>query len=255
MRRWMKALLAVVLVLTMFGCGEEEEVADFKAIQDAGVLKIGVTVCPPFVEIDDDGNWTGFDIDLAEAVAQALGVEPSFVKLQWNDRWTALNEGTVDCVWSCVTATDDLVFQVDLSQTYLASAPVLVTLADHAEETDFTGFKIIAEYDSACALAAEACLGQVELIHAADQQEAIDMLLAREAEGAVIDQIVAGHLTAGALTVRSDLEMGVQELAVATRLNSDLTDEINKALTALQSQGILDTLAERYQIVDFLVVG
>ncbi len=252
MKRWIVFLL--ILSLLLVGCSREEKLPDMETVEDSGMLKIGVTQCPPFA-ISEAGQWTGFDVALVEAICKELGVEARFVEIPWADRWALLNDRTVDCIVGCVTATDDLAFRVDLSQTYLASAPVLLTGADFAEETDFTGVKIAAEGDSSCALAAVACLGQVSMVYAADQQEALNLLMDGEVECAVVDRIVAGSMDTGGLILRTDLELGVHELAVATRLNSDLTDAINKALTALQIRGELDKLAETYQIGDALVVG
>lgn len=253
MKRWI-AVLLLLSVLLLGGCQREEKLPDLASVEDDGILKVGVTQCPPFVSNEGE-QWTGFDVALAEAIAGYLGVEAQFVQIQWEERWIALGEGTVDCVMGCVTATDDLVSRVDLSQTYLASAPVLVTLADYAEETDFTDVEIAAEADSACALAAVACLGQVSMVYTADQLEALDLLVTGEVQCAVVDQIVAARSVAGGQILRTDLELGVHELAVATRLNSDLTDAINEALTELQDQGELDRLAGIYQIGDYLVVG
>ncbi len=253
MKRWI-AIILLLSVLLLSGCQQEKKIPDLASVEDKGVLKVGVTQCPPFVS-GEGGQWTGFDVALAEAIAGQLGVEAQFVQLQWEDRWVALGDGTVDCVLGCVTATDDLASRVDLSQTYLASAPVLVTMADYAEETDFTGVQVAAEADSACALAAVACLGQVSMVYATDQMEALELLVSGQVECVVADRIVAMGAVSGGMTIRTDLELGVHELAVATRLNSDLTDAINEALTELQDQGELDRLAEVYQIGDYLVVG
>lgn len=252
MKRWIIILLMLPLLLV--GCSREEKLPDMATVEDSGILTIGVTQCPPFA-VDEAGQWTGFDVALAEAICKELGVEARFVEIPWADRWALLNDRTVDCIVGCVTATDDLAFRVDLSQTYLASAPVLLTGVELAEETNFTDVKIAAEGDSACALAAVACLGQVSMVYAADQQEALDLLMNGEVQCAVVDRIVAGSIDTSGVIQRTDLELGVHELAVATRLNSDLTDAINKALTTLQIRGELDKLAETYQIGDALVVG
>lgn len=253
MKRWI-AIILLLSVLLLGGCQREDRVPDVDLVERNGALRVGVTECPPFA-VFDGGQWTGFDVELTGKIAQILGVRAEYVPLSWQDRWMALNDGTVDCVVGCVTATDDLATRVDLSQTYLASAPVLVTTAEYEGEMEFVGITVAVETDSACAMAVAACIPQASVVDAAHQTEALELVTAGEAQSAVVDRIVASNIMSGDLLIHTGLDLGVHELAVATRLNSDLTEAINKALMTLQTQGELNRLAELYQIGDCLVVG
>lgn len=255
MKRFMCVLFALLLTFGMFGCGKKDDrIRDLDAVQESGVLKVGVMDCAPFA-YNEQGNWTGFDAALAEEVGRKLNVTIRFIELDWEQRWEALEKGLVDCVWCGVSATDQLAARVDLSQSYLASRPVLVVSPEYQETKQFTGAKIAAEKDSACALAAEACLGSVTLMQVSSQKTAIEAVISGEAAGAVVDLAFAGAQNREDLVVRTDLEMGTEELKVALRKNSDLTEAVNEALTEIQTEGTLDALAEKYQLKQWLVVG
>lgn len=248
------SILLLMLMLCLNGCGKEKKQPDLQAVQDAGVLKVGVTVCEPYC-YQENGQWSGFDVALANAIGQELGVKTEFVELEWSARWPSLREGSVDCVVGCITATDALAEQVDLSQSYLASRPVLVVTAETAKRVGFAGERIAAEEGSACALAAEACLGSVTVVPTQGQTAALDALASGEVTGAVADLIVAQARAGDGLSIRMDLELGTQELKMALRYNSDLTVAFNDALNKLQSSGELDRLAEEYGVKEWLVMG
>ena len=72
--------------------------------------------------------------DLVRAVCDKLELEPEFVELDWSTRVDALNRGEVDCLWSGLTVSSDLLDTLDITQTYLASRPVLVVLWDTVEQ-------------------------------------------------------------------------------------------------------------------------
>lgn len=254
MKRQVSVLLLILALLCLPGCGKEEKRQDLQAVRDAGVLKVGVTQCEPYCYLWD-GQWVGFDVALAKAIGQELGVKTEFVELDWAARWPSLREGTVDCVFGCVTATDALAEQVGLSQSYLASRPVLVVAGETVKRVGFAGERIAAEDGSACALAAEACLGAVTLVPTQGQKAALEAVLSGDAAGAVVDLIVAQTTVDEGLSIRMDLELGTQELKAALRMNSDLSDAFNQALNKLQSSGELDRLAEEYGVKEWLVVG
>ena len=248
-------LLLLALILSLGACGEpDHRVQDLDVVRETGYLRVGVHDCAPY-STESQGQWSGFDVELATLVAEKLGVEVRFVKLDWDTRWQALEEGTVDCVWSCVTATDALAARVTLTQSYLASRPVLVTVPEKEKQVSFENTGIAAEGDSACALAAEACLGSVRLLKVTDQKTALESVLAGQADGAVVDLAVAQSCGKEGLVLRTELELGTQELKVALRKNSDLLEEINDALNQLQKEGRLDQLADAYRMKEWLVVG
>ncbi len=130
----MKKLLALVLVVVMMlgitsaAFAETTTTDSLQAVLDAGVLKVGVDAAfSPLTFKDADGNIVGYDVDLATAVAAKLGVAVEFVEIaDWSALDTLLADGTVDCVWSGLTITDERAAVMTLSDAYLADTTSLM---------------------------------------------------------------------------------------------------------------------------------
>ena len=75
-------------------------------IKDKGTLVIGITEFEPMDYQDADGNWIGFDADMAKLVAEKLGVEPVFTVINWDNKVFELNGKGIDVVWNGMTITD-----------------------------------------------------------------------------------------------------------------------------------------------------
>lgn len=257
MKRWVFLCIALLLVLTACSSRETFAVRELEAIRAAGTLRIGVTDCPPFSRQGQDGAWQGFDIALAEAVCQELGLSPAFVAIDWDSRVEALTTGQVDCLWSGLTARSDLAGEMDFSQTYLASRPALVVPEAAADTLELTGMTVAVESGSAGEAAVQAHLPEAERLPMATQGEALAALAAGEVQGAVVDILAAQAATAvyPGLQVQGQLDLGTEELAVGLRKGSDLTQAVNDALAKLQADGVLDALAAEYAVEGSLVVG
>ncbi len=112
-KRWITVLIALVAAAVLFtGCGStsEESSSDdsqLAAIQEKGKILVGVEgTYPPFTYHDDDDSLTGFDIELAQAIAEKLGVEVEFVESDWDSLLAGIDSGRIDTVINNVTITD-----------------------------------------------------------------------------------------------------------------------------------------------------
>ena len=99
-----KKVLAITLMMAMclslVACGSKQEdaannssdgassatVEDLAKIKEKGNIVIGITDFEPMDYKDADGNWVGFDADMAEAFAKSLGVEAKFVEIEWDNK-------------------------------------------------------------------------------------------------------------------------------------------------------------------------
>src|SRR5687767_9668924 len=142
--RWLVApLLLVALLGAACGGGEEEpepagggeETQDFPEgstmakLQDAGQIKVGVKYDVPLFGFKNpqSGEVEGFDVDLAQRVADELGVEMKLVEAISDNRIPYLQEGTVDLVFSTMTITTDRDAEIDYSRPYfIAHGKILV---------------------------------------------------------------------------------------------------------------------------------
>lgn len=138
MKKIISLMLAVLMLFACAACSQPADstptgasadtnaTTDFDYIKGKGKLVIGITDFKPMDYKDDNGNWIGFDADLAKAFAENLGVEVEFVEIVWNQKINELNGKTVDCVWNGMTLTDDVKAAMATSNPYMTNAQVVV---------------------------------------------------------------------------------------------------------------------------------
>lgn len=104
-----------------------ESDSDVQYIKDKGTLVIGITEFEPMDYQDADGNWIGFDADMAKLVAEKLGVTPEFVVIDWDNKVFELDGKAIDVVWNGMTLTDAVQEAMECTNAYCNNAQVVVT--------------------------------------------------------------------------------------------------------------------------------
>ncbi len=107
--------------------GEDSDVA---YIQDKGSLIVGMTDFEPMDYKDDNGEWIGFDADMAKLVAEKLGVEVQFVEIDWDNKIMELDSKNIDVVWNGMTLTDEVTSSMECTNAYCNNAQVVVVPAN-----------------------------------------------------------------------------------------------------------------------------
>ena len=128
-----KIALVLVSFLTLFLTACTQKASDPKQdnwdkYQEQGTITIGFdnTFVPMGFE-EMNGQYTGFDIDLAEAVSEKLGFKVQFQPIDWDMKETELQNGTIDAIWNGYSATDERREKVAFSIPYMENQQVLVT--------------------------------------------------------------------------------------------------------------------------------
>ena len=127
----MKKLIALLMTLALLvacfaGCGAKTE---------KETIVVGYTESAP-MNYEENGELIGFDTDLAKAVFENLGYDVYFQLIEWDNKYTDLDSGTIDCVWNgftCNTKDDDGVARadkVDFSYNYMENRQVIVVKKD-----------------------------------------------------------------------------------------------------------------------------
>jgi len=125
--RWNYSLIWALHFTLVAACVLESGAADqqksvLDAIKELGVLRAGIrTDNPPHGFITSDGNWVGFDVDIAEALAKELGVKLEKVKVDELTRISYLQTGQIDIAVASMSHTRKRDEQIDFSQTYFWS--------------------------------------------------------------------------------------------------------------------------------------
>lgn len=104
--------------------------SDVEAIKKKGTLIVGITDFAPMDYKGDDGEWTGFDAEMARIVAEELGVECQFVEIDWDTKTMELESGNIDVVWNGMTLTNEVTSAMECSVPYCNNAQVVVVPAN-----------------------------------------------------------------------------------------------------------------------------
>ena len=229
--------------------------SDLAYIQGKGKMTIGYTVYEPMNYTDADGNFTGFDTELATAVCEKLGVEPDFVEINWDTKIVELDAKSIDCIWNGMTLTDDIMANTACTKPYAKNAQVVVMKADaaYASTADLAGKTVVAEAGSAgeTAISEDAGLSQAEYISKSVQTDCLMEVAAGTADAAVLDLTLAtamiGEGTDYANLAIKD-ELNAEEYGVAFRKGSDAAEAVNAAFDELKADGTMQALADKYSL-------
>ena len=104
--------------------------SDVAYIQEKGSLVVGITDFEPMDYKDENGNWIGFDADMATLVAEKLGVEVKFVEIDWDNKIMELDSKNIDVVWNGMTLTDEVKESMECTNAYCNNAQVVVVPAE-----------------------------------------------------------------------------------------------------------------------------
>ena len=128
-----KITLVLVFLLAFFlvGCTQKASVPkvdNWNKYQKQGTITIGFdnTFVPMGFE-EKNGQYAGFDIDLAQAVSEKLGFKVQFQPIDWDMKETELQNGTIDAIWNGYSATDERREKVAFTIPYMENQQVLVS--------------------------------------------------------------------------------------------------------------------------------
>ena len=229
--------------------------SDLDEIKGKGKMVIGYTVYEPMNYTDADGNFTGFDTELATAVCEKLGVEPDFVEINWDTKIVELDAKSIDCIWNGMTLTDEIQANAACTKAYAKNAQVVVMKsdADYSSTADLVGKTVVAEAGSAgeSAIQDDESLSQADYVSKSVQTDCLMEVAAGTADAAVLDLTLAtamiGEGTDYANLAIKD-ELNAEEYGVAFRKGSDVAEAVNAAFDELKADGTMQKLADKYSL-------
>ena len=246
-------VLAVVMCVFCFAaCGEDDK-TDMEYVKDKGVLVVGITDFAPMDYQDEDGNWIGFDAELATAFAESLGVKVKFVEITWSKKAIELSSKNIDCVWNGMTISDEVKAAMDVSQAYCNNAQIVVVPKDKADMYNSIEackeLKFAVEAGSAGKEQAEA--NNFNFTEFPKQANAVMEVAAGTSDAAVIDSLMAGAMVGegtGYPDLTTTVSLNSEEYGVGFRKGSDLTAELNKFFDKCIKDGTMMEIAEKYGV-------
>lgn len=273
-KRFVSAALAAVMALSMTACGSsnsaaettaadteaaesqaEETTAEEAKTTDGGTLIVGFDQdFPPMGFVGDDGEYTGFDLELAQEVAKRLGLEYKAQPIAWDSKDMELESGNIDCIWNGFTMTgreDDYTW----TEPYMANQQVFVVAndSDINSQADLAGKIVEVQADSS----AEAALKEApeltatfkELLTTADYNTAFMDLEQGAVDAIAMDVIVAGYQIQqrNADFKILDDSLSEEEYGVGFKKgNTELRDKVQSTLEEMAEDGTLQEVSEKW---------
>ena len=232
--------------------------SDMQYVIDKGTLVVGITNFEPMDYMDEDGNWVGFDADLATAFADSLGVDVEFMEIDWNNKILELDGKTIDCVWNGMTLTDEVTSAMETTKPYCNNAQVVVVKADVADKyKDVESLKDLTfAVESGSAGAEQASANNLNYTEVQNQAAALMEVAAGTSDAAIIDSLMAAAMI-GEGTSYEDLTYTVslnsEEYGVGFRKGSDLAQELNNFFEESYKDGTMLDVAKLYGVQAALV--
>ena len=272
MKKFISTVLALGMAASLAACGGSASTAastestaasaadatadsDLAYIKNKGKMTIGYTVYEPMNYTDADGNFTGFDTELATAVCEKLGVEPDFVEINWDTKIVELDAKSIDCIWNGMTLTEDIMANTATTKAYAKNAQVVVVKESTAftSTADLAGKTVVAEAGSAgeAAIQGDENLAKADYVSKSVQTDCLMEVAAGTADAAVLDLTLANAMI-GEGTDYADLkivdELNAEEYGVAFRKGSDAAAAVDEAFDALKADGTMQALADKYDL-------
>lgn len=267
MKKSIAILLAALMLLTfgLTGCGTATD-SDLKYVQDKGTMVVGITDFEPLDFKGADGNWTGFDAELAKLVGEKLGVKVEFQLIEWTKKEAELAGKTIDCIWNGLTWSEERAENMGMTDYYMTNKQVVVTKAENAEKyatldsINVAGVKAAAEGGSAGQDFITANFKNASFIEKQGQIDVLTELVSGTSDIGVIDFVMANYLInkegsqfAGLKIVDGVAPAEAEYYAIALRKDSDMVAKFNEILKGLKEDGTVEKLAKEYGLVDALV--
>ena len=283
-KRLLSAVMASAMVLSLAACGgaktettaaettaekkEETTTAGTTAAETAeaagGTLTVGFDQdFPPMGFVGDNGEYTGFDLDLAKEVASRLGLEYKAQPVAWDSKDMELESGNIDCIWNGFTITgreDDYTW----TTPYMANKQVFVVAndSDIKSQADLAGKVVEVQADSS----AEAALKENQdlantfgqLLTTPDYNTAFMDLEQGAVDAVAMDVIVAGYQIKqrNADFKILDDSLSEEEYGVGFKKgNTELRDKVQGALEEMAADGTLAKISDEWFGEDVTTIG
>lgn len=271
----MKKRLALLLALTLMaaavlsGCGSKEKKADNKE-KEYAEKKSGDTFTvgfdqdfPPMGFVGDDGEYTGFDLELAAEVCKRLELEFVPKPIAWDAKDAELGSGGIDCIWNGFTMNgreDDYTW----TDAYLNNQQVFVVKADAGieSEKDLEGKVVDVQTDSSAQAALEdqpelaGTFADLEVV--ADYNTGFMNLESGAVDAVAMDIVVASYQIEkrGADFKILDYEIAAEEYGVGfAKGNEAVRDQVQDTLKEMAEDGTLAEISARWFGEDITTIG
>ncbi len=259
------AAMALVCALALSACGgtassDDTDSTDTTTAEDTSADITTLTVgfdqaYPPYGFVGDDGEFTGFDLDLAAEVAERNGWEVAYEPIDWDAKDTLLDSGAISCIWNGFTMEgreDDYTF----SEPYMLNGQVVVVKADSGIESleDLAGKTVITQVDSAALDVLEGDQADLASTFASLEQIGEYNTAFMQLESGAVDAVACDlSIAEYQMAAKPDAYVQLPEMlseehyAVGFKKGSEaLADKVTETLREMDEDGTIEELCNKY---------
>lgn len=254
-------ILTIVIFLIgilLTGCGQSQKSSDtsWDTIKSKGKFVVGLDDSfPPMGFRDDKGQIVGFDIDMAKAVAQKLGVKVEFKPVEWDGIILSLNNKDIDVIWNGLTITDERKKQIAFSKVYLQNRQIIVVQNNSTinSKKDLSGKTVGLQMGSSSekALSSDTTTFKSlkDVRKYSNNTEALLDLNQGRIDAVVVDEVVGRYYIEkkpGLYKILND-NFGVEDYGVGIR-KSDVSfkEKLDEALDTIKNDGTADKISQKW---------
>ena len=264
MKKFMALLLVAGMTLSLTACGGSTDTAKTDQADGKDTFTVGFDQdFPPFGYVGDDGEFTGFDIEMATECAARMGKKIVLQPIDWDAKDMELEAGTIDCIWNGFTMNgrED---QYTWTDPYMDNSQVVVVKKDSGIKTqaDLAGKVVDVQTDSS----AQKALEQQEKLQksfkelkiVADYNTAFMDLESGAVDAIAMDIVVAKYQIEQrkADFVLLDDALASEEYAVGfLKGNDELRDKVQKTLEEMAEDGTIKKISEKWFQEDITTIG
>lgn len=283
MKKLLALMLALVMVFALAACGTDSgepssepttgasaepssvpseggdtAESDMAYVKEKGTLIVGITEFEPMDYQNADGEWIGFDADLAKLFAERLGVEVQFQLIDWESKVMELDGRTIDVVWNGMTLTDEVLASMECSNAYLNNAQVVILPSaeaeNYADAESMSGLQFAVESGSAGEqMAIENGFSYTPVT---DQATAVLEVESGTCDAAIIDSLMASAMVGEGTNFAEltyTISLNTEEYGVGFRQGSDLAAELNAFFSEIYADGTMQELGDQYGVSAALI--
>ena len=258
MKKTIAVFTVLVMMMAMVFTAFAADQTDSEYVKEKGTLVVGITDFAPMDYKDEDGNWIGFDADLAANFAAWLGVDVEFVEIEWDNKVLELDSKSIDCVWNGMTLTDEVMAAMTCSNAYCNNAQVVIVPADVADkyQTAEDCAELVLAVEAGSAGEAEVNALGYKCTPVQSQASALMEVAAGTCDAAVIDSLMAAAMVGEGTSYENltyTAPLNSEEYGVGFRTGSDLARLLNEFFKASYEGGAMQICAETYGVQAALI--
>jgi len=239
------------LIKTLLACALLICVANSKTLRE-GTLKVATEgTFSPFSYYNDKNELVGYDVDVARAVAEKLGLKIEFLTAPWDAVLAAFDAGKADAVFNQVSITDERKKKYEYSVPYTVVYGAIIVHKDNNDIKSFEDLKGKKNADSATSNWAQVAKKYgAQNVTVDSFAKSMELLIARRVDTVVRDNTVFYDFLKqrpdAPIKIAAKLKDVDYSAAIVQKGNKELADQISKALNELKAEGKLKEISLKY---------